>query len=54
MKQFQLLLENIQMNSYSWLCTFTSLLWVNKINLSSTSYEASNKATEVNTQKEKN
>lgn len=37
------------MNSYSWLYTFMSLLWVNKINVSSTTYAVNNKVTEANT-----
>lgn len=41
------------MNSYSFLCTIMSLLWVNKFNLSFTSHAVNNKVTEANTSKKK-
>lgn len=41
------------MNSFSYLCTVMSLLWVNKFNLSLTCYAVINKVTVENTLKKK-
>lgn len=53
MKKKLIVLENIWMNSYSHLHEIMSLLWVNKFNLSFTSYAVNNKVTEANALKKK-